>query len=170
MVDTREEINSLRGEKTENWIIGWSEGQTIYVLNKDNFENESNHKYNYDEYFAFIKHELSHSFFNIISNGNQKPIWFNEGIAIYISGQNEFKKRPIVFEKFLEFYDHGGKEIYSESGFAVEFLVKKYGKEKILKLVSSLSFIKNKEDFSSCFKDIYGFELNYKNFNDLIVV
>ena len=37
IVDNRKTINFLKGEETESWIIGWSEGKTIYVLNKDNF-------------------------------------------------------------------------------------------------------------------------------------
>lgn len=168
IVDDRKTINFLKGEETESWIIGWSEGKTIYVLNKDNFENESEHKYNTDEYSAFIKHELSHSFFNALSNGNQKPIWLNEGVAIYTSGQNKFKRPVVKFEKFLEFYEKGGKEIYSEAGFAVELLINKFGKEKILSLIKNLKNYPSKEVFGQVFEKEYGFPLNYNNFNSLL--
>ena len=36
IVDNHETINALKGEKTENWVVGWTNGSQIYVLNKDN--------------------------------------------------------------------------------------------------------------------------------------
>jgi len=65
---------------------------------------------------------------------------------------------------FIKFYKKKGKEVYYESGFAVEFLVEKYGKNKILKLVKSLKNIDSEEEFNKKFKEIYGFELKYENF------
>ena len=168
VVDDRKIINSLKGEETENWIIGWSEGKTIYVLNKNNFEVESNHKYTSDEYSAFIKHELSHSFFNVLSNGCCKPIWLNEGVAGYVSGQNKLKEKPIEFKKFLDFYERGGKEVYSEAGFVIELLVKKFGKEKLLNLIKSLKNCQSKELFDLAFEKEYNLTLNYTNINSLM--
>ncbi len=168
IIDDRKIINLLKGEETESWIIGWSEGRTIYVLNKDNFGKESDHKYNPFEYSAFITHELSHSFYNILSDGPRKPIWLNEGMAIHTSGQNKFKKQPVEFKKFLEFYDHGGKEIYNEAGFAIELLIKKSGKEKLLTFIKNLKNYSSKDLFEQAFEREYGFFPNYKEFNRLI--
>jgi len=165
IVEDRKTIDLLKGESTEDWLIGWSEGKTIYVLNKDNIEKESDHKYDLQTYSAFVKHELSHSFYNILSNGRQKPIWLNEGFAIYTSGQNRFKKNPTVFKSFLEFYEHGGKEIYVEAGFFVQGLVEKFGKRKLLDFVKSLNRLKTKEEFELSFKKEYGFDLTYDEIN-----
>jgi len=165
VVDDRKTIDLLKGEKTEDWLIGWSEKNTVYVLNKDNLEKESDHKYNPDEYSAFIKHELSHSFYNILSSGNAKPIWLNEGVAIYTSGQNKFKKKPTEFSKFLEFYDKGGKEIYGEAGFFIQALVEKFGKQKLFGLIKDLKSLKGKEEFEKFFAKEYGFGLNYEEIN-----
>lgn len=170
VVDDRKTIDFLKGEKTKSWVIGWSESKTIYILNKDNYEDESDHKYDHLRYSAFIKHELSHSFYNVLSKGNCKPIWLNDGVAIYTSGQNKFKKKPVKFKNFLEFHNHGGKEMYAESGFVVQLLVEKYGKQKLLKLISGLDMVKNNNDFSGFFKKIYGFDLNYENFNSLLKI
>lgn len=169
IVDDRKTINLLRGEKTEDWLTGWSEGQNVFFLNKDNFEKESNHKYSPDTYSALIKHELSHSFFKVLSSGQSKPIWLNEGVAIYISGQNDFKKKPSVFSNFLEFYDNGGKKVYSESGFFVQALVEKYGKQKLLDLIKELKKIKSKEEFENYFKKEYGFKLSYEEINKQLI-
>ncbi|MFA6297295.1 MAG: hypothetical protein WC629_01905 [Candidatus Paceibacterota bacterium] len=165
VVDDRKTINLLKGEETEPWIIGWSEGKTIYILNKDNFETESNHKYNHAEYSAFVKHEMSHSFFSALSGGRWKPVWLNEGVAIYTSGQNNFKQKPGEFKHFLESYDRGNKEIYSEAGFIVEFLIEKYGKEKLLTLIKNLKNYPTKELFEQGFEKEYGFALSYEGFN-----
>lgn len=167
VVDDRETINSLKGEQTESWVIGWSEGKTIYVLNKDNFEKESNHKYDAVEYAAFVKHELSHSFYNVLSKGQWKPVWLNEGVAIYTSGQNKFKKQPIEFKNLLESYDFGKKQVYDEAGFVVGLLIERYGKKKLLELISNLSNTKSESDFSILFNKVYSFEPNYKNLNSL---
>ena len=165
IVDDRKTINLLKGKETENWVTGWSEGTNVYVLNRDNFEKESNHKYNPDSYSATIKHELSHSFYRILSNGNNNPRWLNEGMAIYTSGQDKFKKKPTEFSKFLEFYDHGGSGVYDEPDFFIEGLVKKFGKQKLLNFIKEQSKHKTKEEFERFFVEAYGFNLNYEEIN-----
>ena len=165
VVDDRKTIDSLRDEKTEGWLIGWSRGEIIYVLNKDNFEKESNHKYSPDTYSAFIKHELSHSFFNVLSGYNSKPIWLNDGLSIYTSNQDKLKKKPEAFSKFLEFYDNGGKDLYAEPGFFVRGLIEKFGKKKLLNLIKGLKNARTKEDFEKLFAKEYGFNLNYEEIN-----
>jgi hypothetical protein len=167
VVDDRETIDYLHGEKTEKWLVAWAtKDKTIYILNKDSFGTESDRVYSDVEYVALVKHELSHLYFRILSKGNQKPIWLNEGLAIYTSGQLALKRKPENFNHFLDHHDNGGKTVYDESGFVVQKLVEQYGKEKILKLIANLNTIKNSEDFQILFKDTYGFELDYKNLNE----
>ncbi|MDP2642041.1 MAG: hypothetical protein Q8P21_02000 [bacterium] len=165
VVDNRETINLLKGEKTEDWLVGWANGSQIYILNKDNFEKESDHKYKLDEYYALIRHELSHCFYNILSSYNYFPYWLSEGVAAYTSGQNKFKNKPEKFSEFLDFYDRGGKGIYKESGFFVQDLVEKFGKQKLLDLVKRLKNIKTKEGFDELFTKQYGFNLAYDEIN-----
>ena len=127
IVDSRKEIDKLKDMKTEPWIVGWADRQMIFLLNRKKFGKESNHKYNSEKtYTALLKHEISHAFYNILSKGNYNPRWLCEGVAIYTSGQNKFKKPLSKFSNFLDYYDNGGSAVYQESGFAVEMLVKKY--------------------------------------------
>lgn len=167
-VNDRKTIDLLRQRKTEAWEVGWADGKSIYVLDKENFEKESSHKYSDETYSALVKHELSHCFYHILSNNVPKPIWLNEGVAIYTSGQNQFKKRPTEFKKFLQFYNEGGGDVYSEAGFVVETLIKKYGKVKLLELIKRLENTKSENDFTVLFKTIYDFEPAYENFNNLL--
>ena len=166
IVDDRKTIDAIKGEATENWVVGWTNGSQIYILNREYFEKESNHKYNPDEYSALIKHELSHSFYNILSSYSHFPFWLGEGVAIYTSGQDNFKNKLEKFSKFLDFYDQGGKGVYSESGFFVQFLIEKFGKQKLFDLVKRLKNIKTKEEFEQIFAEQYGFNLTYKEIND----
>jgi len=167
IVPNRGIIDILTKRKTEDWVIGWTDfhSDNLFLLDRKNFEKESCHKYSEEKYIALLKHELTHLFTKIFCNShNIKPVWINEGLSIYLSGQNKFKKRPTEFTKFLTFCNHGGKEIYAESGFAVEFLIKKYGKEKFLTLLKELKNLKTEKKFKEKFQEVYGFELNYKNF------
>ena len=165
IVNDRESIDLLKGQKTEDWLVGWSEGKTVYVLDRDNLEKESSHKYNPDEYKALIKHEISHSFYHILSNNQYKPVWLCEGTAIYTSGQNKFKKKPEKFKEFLEFYEKGGSEVYKESGFVVQMLVEKFGKQKLLEIISESRNARTEKEFRELFLAKYGFELTYEEVN-----
>lgn len=164
LVPDRKTIDSLKGQKTEEWIVGWVSNGNVYLLDDKSFETESNHKYSDEEYFALIKHELVHCFSNIFSNFSKTPVWLLEGISIYLSGQNRLKTKPKKFEKFIDFFDKDGKEVYAESGFAVMFLVEKYGKEKLLNLLKEAKKSETQESFADLFQSIYGFELSYDNF------
>ena len=165
VVDGRTTIDGLKQEKSQPWSIGWSEGKTIYVLDRNNLEKESSHKYRLDTYSALIKHEISHSFYNILSGNQHKPVWLCEGTAIYTSGQNKFKKTPTEFKEFLEFYDQGGSDVYHESGFFVQMLVEKFGKQKLLELIRESRNANTEEAFNKLFSEKYGFELNYDEVN-----
>jgi hypothetical protein len=169
VVDDRKTINLMRGEETENWLIGWSEGKNIFVINRERIDSESGHKYNPKNYSAFIKHELSHSFYNIISGGQSKPIWLNEGLSIYTSGQNAFKKKPTEFSKFLEFYEKGGQGVYDESGFFVEVLIEKFGKQKLLDLIKESKNLNTHEEFAKFFAKEYDFNLSYDEINAKLI-
>ncbi len=166
IVDDRATIDTIRGEKTQPWMIGWSNSSRIYILNRDNFEKESSHKkYEPEKYAAFIKHELSHCFYHILAGYSRFPAWLDEGTAIYTSGQNRFKKKPEKFGTFLEFYEHGAEGVYAESGFFVQILVEKFGKQKLLELIKGLKSIKTKEEFERFFAKHYGFPLDYEEIN-----
>jgi hypothetical protein len=170
VVPDRQVIDKLRREKTEEWVVAWAStsSRIIYVLDRKNFEKESNHKYSSEEYAALIKHELTHMFISAYLKVYElKPRWLSEGIAIYLSGQNKFKTRPKKFEKFLEFYGAYGKGIYHESGFFLELLIEKFGKDKFLELIKLLKEIKSEKNFNKKFKEIYGFNLNYLEINKL---
>ncbi|MDD5191660.1 MAG: hypothetical protein PHH54_01935 [Candidatus Nanoarchaeia archaeon] len=165
LVKDRQTIDKLLGKKTEDWVVGFVNKADVYILDKDNYEKESCHKYSDEEYSKTIKHELTHSFFQVISGFKNKPDWLWEGIAIYLSEQYKTKNKPKKFSEFLDYYEKGGSGVYKEAGFIVKLLVEKFGKERILKLIRALKDVNSKKEFEEKFRRIYGFELNYKNIN-----
>ncbi len=172
ILNSRKEIDLFHHSKTEKWVCAFGnpgEFNNIYILDNEKMEKESSHKkYSDEEYSSLIKHELCHLFFMIVSKSNYKPFWLVEGVSIYLSGQMKNIKQVEKFSNFIEFYENGGSGVYSESGMAVRLLVKNFGKEKLLKLISCSKEADNKEDFAKLFKEIYNFNLNYKNFNNLL--
>jgi hypothetical protein len=170
-LNSRKQIDSIRKCKTSDWVVGWTDNTNVYVLKNGKMTSESSHKkHSKDGYYALIKHELSHIFFNILSGFPRwHPKWLWEGTAIYTSGQNSFKKKVDKFNDFLNFYDQESvKDVYRESGFAVEILVNKFGKEKLLNLIKNLKNYQSKELFEQAFEKEYGFLPTYEKFNSLI--
>ena len=158
VVADRETVNQMLKYVTPEWVVGWSEKRNIFVLEKDAFVKAISD----EDYLKAIKHEMVHSYFYIASNNCEYPEWLFEGVALYLTGQN--KNKPEIFKNFLNYYDQKDEGIYKESGFAVEFLIKYYGKAKFLELIRGLKYIASKEKFASFFKEVYGFELKYENF------
>ena len=169
IVEDRRTIDALCEKKTEHWVIGWSENKNIFILDPKKFESESSHKKRSTKEVAMLlKHELSHVFCTKLVGISVKPKWLSEGIAMYTSGQYLTHPQISEFKTFLKFFNKGGVGVYSESGIAIQMLVKKYGKQKLFDLMKLSSKSTTQTQFSKIFKKIYGFEPTYKQFNKLI--
>lgn len=174
VVESREDINKIKGMEIEDWVVGWAAGsdterKRIFLLEFDKLETESDHKKDEKKYKALIAHELCHLFVGIVSRRTPLagPMWWNEGLSVYLSGQINFRKRPNKFVGFLNSNRENPVPAYNEGGFVVELLVNKYGKEKIIELVKSLGDYKNEGDFDKFFERVYGFELSYEKINEI---
>jgi hypothetical protein len=169
LLKDRDSIDLLHAKKTESWLVAWADDRmrAVFILDKKQLEKNSSHKYSKDYYASLIKHELSHLFYRILSAGKQGPVWLSEGVAIYTSGQNRLKANPGEFKSFLSFYNQGGSEVYAESGFVVETLIRAFGKNKLLKLIRSLRKVSNEKQFNAVFKKTYGFRIGYKDINKI---
>jgi len=170
ILDNRKMIDDFYGRKTEPWLVAWAK-PIIFILNRANFEKESDHSYSDEIYKALLKHEISHIYFDKLSERKYYLpawIWFLEGVPIYSSGQLKLKKRPTKFNNFLDCKNKGPKVVYQESGFVIDLLIKQKSKENLLGFIKSLKNIKTEEEFNVNFLKTFGFELNYDNLNKLI--
>lgn len=167
IINDRKTIDEILGRKTEPWVVGWTNKDDVFLLDRENFEKESNHIYSDNYYETLVKHELSHLFYEKVGQGFDLPIWLNEGLSIFTSGQLGSKNKPVKFAEFLDFFSKhkkDGKTVYKETGFVVEWLVNKYGKEKLLELIKRTKDYPTEEKFNKLFEEIYKFELSYDNF------
>jgi len=167
LVDSRESFDIISGYKTEDWVVGRALSYNkLLLLSPESYEKESRHKYSDKEYYSLLKHELSHLFYTTFSKG-KGPIWLDEGFAIYASNQLSTKERPKEFKNFLKYYSHEDEKVYSEAGFVVEGLIKRYGKEKVVGFLKVLPNVNSKDEFKNEFKRYFGIGLDYFNINNI---
>ena len=174
IVDSRSVINKLKGKETEGWLVGWAEiidlqKYNLYLLDLDSLESESTHKKNEEKYSALVIHELCHLFVAKIQNRSMPvgPMWWNEGVSTFLSGQYKFKKRPERLEGFIESNRQNPTPAYEVGGFVIELLVNKFGKEKLIEMVKYLGNSTPETTFKEDFLAVYGFELSYEKINEL---
>ena len=167
LVRDRKTIDALKGQESATWVVGWTDTGSVYLLDDRYFEQESDHKYSAQTYAELLKHELAHLFTSVVTGGAVKPIWLREGVAIYLSGQYAHRKKPEGFKAFLGFFERGGEGVYAESGFAVQFLVERYGRDKFIELLKGSKEHATPESFVAFFRSVYGFDLVYENFEVL---
>jgi len=167
-IPNRKTFDSYLERKTDEWEVAVSNNKRgIIILDRDNYEKESCHKYSEEEYNSVLKHEIVHAIV-FIHFKLYFPNWLVEGLAIYLSEQIYQKQKPIKFEKFISYWDYHDKDIYKESGFVVKILLEKYGKKKFIKLLNSLKENESEKFFNKEFEKVYNFGLNYPSFNKLI--
>jgi len=153
----RNELEKIMGFKTEDWMVGFTIRNGVVLLSKENYEKDSCHKYSDIAYVRLLKHELVHLFLRIYIENGYCPKWLDEGVAVYLSGQNTGKKKPKSFKKFLDYYDKNGKAVYGEGGFVVEVLIKKIEKGRFLDLIKGMRGLKSKREFDEWFEEVCGF-------------
>lgn len=167
LVDSHKQFEQIISKPIPNWLTGYNVYNLVFVLHPDKWQTESNHQYSPDKFKATLKHEICHIYFKKIT-GSSQPIWLNEGLALYLSGQLKFRKDPGKLDNFLQFSTDntiGNQTVYDQSGFAVQTLHQKYGKQNLLKLIKSIKTLKSPSKFSTLFQKIYKIPLTYQTFN-----
>ncbi len=104
-------------------------------------------------YKETIFHEMAHIFIADILGETSIPLWFNEGVSMYLSGKsiswgesitigNALSAGKIIdlndIENLLSFADTRAQLAYLESFLAIQFLVARHGEEIIVALIKDL--------------------------------
>lgn len=132
-IQSRKEYNEIRGTKSENWMVGFTRGRTVFILDRDKFESESNHPKS--DFELVLKHEISHIYYRQLKQNNT-PAWLNEGTACYVAGQNKkLPKNKITIETLDKYHNDGGSDIYSIGWYMVDKIIEKGGTEKLFELI-----------------------------------
>lgn len=153
IIYTREEMDIIQEKKTEDWVAGYNKSGQIFIFDPDCYNKETGRTlFNVKK---LLKHEITHSYFSHIV-GNNKPRWFNEGLAEYLPKRKTQEKTLEEIVNVIDYDEDFNGDQYAPANLLVNLLIEKFGKEKILLLLRSYH---SKEYFLSAFKEIYGFEL-----------
>lgn len=171
LVYSRKEFNKFIGKKTSSWMVGYTNcpKNEIYLLSPLVFEKESVHKKK--NFPKVLTHELAH-LFTYQLYPFYEPRWLLEGLAYFVAnqGKSDFRQRVKLLindddflskidttKKWQENLYHGA---YQLSFLWTSFLIKKFGKEKILKLLKKIDFPYRRTRFIKVFEWVYKQNLN----------
>ena len=135
------------------------------MLSQESFSKYSSHK-NKEEFWQALKHEYCHIYFRQITGGSY-PLWLNEGLANYLAGQEKKETNPLDVFSYFNKTDTG---IYNVGYFWIKFLIKKFGKKKIVQLIHNLKTKRKMTPglFAKIFQEFYGFKFNKKELTDIL--
>jgi hypothetical protein len=122
-----------------------------------------------------FRHELSHVALNDALNGRPVPRWFNEGFAIFASGESAFKRMHTLMMSTIggsllplhdlerSFPDDETKALvaYAEAQDVVRFLIRREDVHRFRALISEL---RDGKSFEQAVLDAYGEELSTLEF------
>lgn len=168
-LNSRQQFNDIIGRKTQPFETAYSTANFIFMMSEDVYEKESNKKFDLQKNLLTLRHEICHKFFQRLTRTSH-PIWLNEGTAIYLSGQLKNHQKIEKFTNFLLFESSNyidGQDVYKESGFVVQKIIEKFGREKFLVFLKSIGSVPDNQAFLKIFNQVYGFEINYDNINRL---
>jgi len=166
-LDNRGEMDLIWGKKTEHWFVGAFKNNSIFIFNPEVYSKESSHKK--EEFWITLKHEYCHACYTQITKSHH-PVWLNEGLASYVSGKklvlgNGYESKLL---NVFDYFNHVDKDVYMLGQFWVEFLIKKYGRKKFLKLIKSFNGQFDSRQFMKNFYDIYNFKFNKQTFSKFL--
>ena len=149
-----EVLERITGNRLPRWVIGLSAGKRIWVLDKSKWENQK----------MDLAQLILHEFVHIAINGTVKkkvPVWLNEGLAVYLSGQYEdYQLENSHIRKEMDFSQltYESQNLYIIAGKVVTALADEYGAEMLIQeLLTSeeieTSSIFNNENLNRIVKD-----------------
>lgn len=127
---------------TEDWMVGNydSNDKTLRMVSP----NHPGSVHNYHSIILVAVHEFVHYVtFEYSQHENEMPIWLSEGLAVYYSNQFDEDKKsietlialnqiPTLYSLENDFPNNNG---YTFSGSVIDFIIKKFGEEKLMEFV-----------------------------------
>lgn len=146
IIDSLDEMSKVLNTYIPSWVIGISFDNIILILNREKWE-----KSNKESFDKLILHEFVHVVLNLKTSG-QVPMWLNEALAVYLSGQyKSYKNTRIGIGRDFDFYslDYNSNNLYNISIFALLSLIREYGEENIIKEVIECNNFMNSNIFNN---------------------
>jgi hypothetical protein len=158
LVSSKKEYNMILQENTPDYLVGNVNGSTIYIVDPNTIEKETNGVHKKKDFVKLLKHEMMHVYTTFYSQFSFTPAWLMEGIAVHFAQQHKIE---VGFdkEKILNNMFHFNGDFYSESGNFVKYLDEKYGREKLKKIIKNSWQAKDIESFKKIFYEVYEEEI-----------
>lgn len=147
LASSPDEFNQLTGGRLPEWSQGVSfPEQNVIVLKSPRFSKGT------EEFHRTTAHELTHLLIGV-KTGGHVPRWFNEGLALWLSGEGQGKAlMPLSravwagslipldrIEQVDSFQQADAELAYLQSYHLTEFLIKRYGWETIQHILRNIS-------------------------------
>ena len=151
LAQNRAHLNLMYKKQSPEWVVGFGLSDSeVAVLDPKDWTEGSRKFVNLDR---LIKHEMVHAFTQGLNGKKQaspcfyidnkkeaapSPFWFEEGLAVYVSGQLEDWANAVRYDpagkRFAQMTDGG----YPVFGTIAEFLFERFGRDKILAVIRAL--------------------------------
>jgi hypothetical protein len=146
LASSQDEFNRLTGGRLPEWSQGVSfPEQNAIVLKSPRFSKGT------EEFHRTTAHELTHLLIGV-KTGGRVPRWFNEGLALWLSGEGQGKAlMPLSravwsgsliplerIEQVDTFQQTEAELAYLQSYHLTEFLIKRYGWETIRRILNDI--------------------------------
>jgi len=148
---SRKEFDKLWGRKTPQWVSAFAKKIRIVIFSLSIFEKETSWKKK--DFYSTLVHEINHIFFTSLTKKIYQPIWLCEGLATYIQrNKKKPKKKPKIFYKILNESFNYKNPKYDMYHLFIYYLIRKYGKEKFIKL---LKYYRKGKGIEKCSQEVY---------------
>lgn len=146
----REYLKKCYG-RVYDYIRGTTDGRTktIRILSVDDQRKYTTHKNStIEETFKMLLHEIVHICHDAINDDYNQTIWFREGIATNLSGQkyNVVDLTNCDFEVLKNDFLNFGSGNYNAAYTIVNYILKNYEREKLLKLVRDSEYLRKESN------------------------
>lgn len=162
IVYSREEFNKIWGSETPDYVSAFAKDDNIVIFSYGVFDKET--KWKKEKFQEALIHEINHLFYQELRDDEYDPLWLSEGLATFMQHgrkKHEYKKKLKITKQILnQKFEEMNLESYQIFTVFVEYLILKFGKDKILELIKSL---KEGKELNNLFMEIYN-----KDFDGLI--
>jgi hypothetical protein len=170
--DDEDGFNNITHKMLPEWSAGVAfSGQRRIIINPGNY-------YDPVRYREILLHEMAHIYISELCDPTRIPLWYNEGIAMFMSDKsvtwqdgiligNAVSTNRIIdiqqIDSLLHFGESKARLAYLQSFLAVKYLIAEHGSEIVSQLLRAVS---GGQDFNSALlthtgNDLIDFEFDY---------
>ena len=161
-----EEFDEFTGSR----LPGWSQASTDYERSLIVLKSPTFSRVTENELRKTVIHELTHFIIGATTLPYEIPRWFNEGLAVQMSGEEKFRSKIAIsralftkslirlneVEKILTFESQRANLAYAESRAALMFLFETAGTGAVRSIIEKIN---SNQTFDRAFTEVTGMDL-----------